>query len=160
MGRLPGVKNKRTLIREQNLRDAAVNASNRLSGVGLLDKEDCLAVMEDSMSYFYRKAVRENNKGKDTRENVVRECILDAALIARSVLPHRYPTLAAIHTSTSKQTALNRPGSVEQEIYAELMAEIAQSGELPRQVKAYLSKPPKDGNGSGGNNGSGGVANR
>jgi hypothetical protein len=50
-----------------------------------------------------------------------------------------------------------RPGTVD-EVYAELMAEIAQSGELPRQVKAYLT------NGGGSNGGStgkiGGVANR
>ncbi len=43
-------------------------------------------------------------------------------------------------------------------MYAQLMAEIAQSGELPRQVKAYLTNGGGSNGGSTGKNG--GVANR
>ena len=39
--------------------------------------------------------------------------------------------------------------TVEQEIFAEVMAEIAESGQLPRQVRAYVERRS-----------SGGVANR
>jgi hypothetical protein len=72
----------------------------------------------------------------------------NAAAIAQKLAPFTFPTLASIHTSTSKQSALERVGSVEQEEYDKFMMEIAEKG-IPRQVKAYLS-----------NGKIGGVANR
>ena len=66
MGRPLGAKNKRTLLREANMREAAARAQFDLA---MTDDEsikaDSLAVMEDAMAYFYRLALKERHRNGD-----------------------------------------------------------------------------------------------
>jgi hypothetical protein len=153
MGRLPGSRNKRTILREQSMRAASTAAALRLSSdTDVIAREDSLAIMEDAMTYFYKLALKERSKGEKANEDKVRTSIMDMAAIARDVLPHRHPKLASIHTSTSKQSALDRPGVTEREVFAEVMAEIVESGELPRSVRAYIERHSNGGVSSCGTN--------
>jgi hypothetical protein len=63
MARPLGAKNKRTLLREARLREAAMEAQRQLAS---LDNEatrfDSLWVMEEAMSYFFRRAMMESGR--------------------------------------------------------------------------------------------------
>ena len=57
MGRPLGAENKRTLLREGDIREAAARAEFDLAITDDVSiKADSLAVMEDDMAYFYRRA--------------------------------------------------------------------------------------------------------
>ena len=72
----------------------------------------------------------------------------DVLTAGEKIAPFYYPKLASIHTSTQKQSILERVGVTEREVYAEVMAEIIAkirvSGELPRTVRAYLEAHDAD----------------
>jgi len=150
-GRQKGTPNKTTVERHLLLLKAAgVDSYSTRLGRDALAK----AMVElDALAEKYHPA-----RSPEPNEELFVKYTLMYARVASSLTPYQSPTLAAVHTSTSKQSALERVGSVEREIYDEFMAEIAEKGELPRQVKAYLT------NGGGSNGGGtgkiGGVANR
>ena len=77
----------------------------------------------------------------------------DVLTAGEKIAPFYRPKLASIHTSTQRQSILERVGVTEREVYAEVMAEViakvSVSGELPRSVIAYLEA-----------HSNGGVANR
>jgi hypothetical protein len=82
-----------------------------------------------------------------------------SAKVAGNLTPYQSPALASIHTSMRRESLLERVGVTEREVYAEVMAEIVESEELPRSVKAYLTNFGLNGANGGGKSG-GGVANR
>ena len=77
MGRPLGAKNKRTLLREANMREAAARAQFDLA---MTDDEsikaDSLAVMEDAMTYFYRLALKERHRNGDADPKAIRDAAL------------------------------------------------------------------------------------
>ena len=172
-GRMPGAKNKRTLVREALMQ--ASRAAVKAGGTGYIappendDKATMTAIagikgtdfimeslnaLGEALGVYLTVARRESNIDKRLA------LYSNASVIAQKLAPFTFPTLASIYTNTAKQSVLERVGSVEQEIYDEFMMEIAEKG-VPRQALAYIDKPSKNGNGSGGgNNGNGGVANR
>jgi hypothetical protein len=160
-GRLPGSKNKRTLYREQQIKAADAgktltkiahdpNEIVKINGADFIAQS--LNAMGEALGFFLQMA---RGEADPKQRRVYYHDVLTAG---EKIAPFYRPKLASIHTTTHRQSALDRPGTVEREMYAQLMAEIAQSGELPRQVKAYLA------NGGGSNGGGtgkiGGVANR
>jgi hypothetical protein len=168
MGRPKGAKNKSTVYREMKQRALVMTAEIIDNPTDPGDEAEILAVngadyidqsliaLGEALGVILTMARRE--KDQDKRRGLYQ----DVTVIADKLAPYRYPRLASIHTNTSKQTALQRSGATEREVYAEVMAEviagIRESGELPRAVQAYLT------NGGGSNGGGtgkiGGVANR
>ena len=159
---MPGSKNKRTLYREKMLiasqagkaidllENKSLGEVTRVNGADFI--AESLNAMGEALGFFLQMA---RSEADPKQRRVYYHDVLTAG---EKIAPFYRPKLASIHTSVSKQSALERPGTVEREVYAELMAEIAQSGVLPRQVEAYLT------NGGGSNGGStgkiGGVATR
>ena len=73
MGRPLGAKNKRTLLREANMRGAAARAQFDLAMTDDVSiKADSLAVMEDAMAYFYRLALKERHRNGDADPKAIR----------------------------------------------------------------------------------------
>lgn len=163
MGRPKGAKNKSTAYREMKQRALLTTAEiieqplspeeeDKILAINGADYIDhSLVAMGEALGFILSMARREENRDKR------RGLYQDVMVIAAGLAPYRFPRLASIHTAQSKQSVLERVGSVEREVYEEFMMEVAEKG-VPRQAQAYLSKPTKNGNGSG--NGSGGVANR
>jgi len=79
VGRPLGAKNKRTLLREANIREAAARAQFDLA---MTDDEsikaDSLAVMEDAMAYFYRLALKERHRNEDADFAAIRDNLREA----------------------------------------------------------------------------------
>jgi hypothetical protein len=86
MGRPLGAKNKRTLLREANIRGAAARAQFDLA---MTDDEsikaDSLAIMEDAMAYFYRLALKERHRNGDADPKAIRDNLREAVTIAKEV---------------------------------------------------------------------------
>jgi hypothetical protein len=145
-GRKKGTPNKATVERHLEILKAAGvdNYSARL-GRDVLAK---VMVELDALAEKYHPA-----RGPEPDEDMFVKYALLSAKIASNLTPYQSPMLAAVHTSTSKQSALERPGATERQVFAEVMAEmtakIRESGELPRSVRAYLET-----------HGNGGVTNR
>ena len=151
-GRQKGTPNKATVERHlEILRAAGVdNYAGRL-GRDLLAK----AMVElDALAEKYHPA-----RSPQPNEELFVKYTMMYARVASNLTPYQSPALARIYTNSEKRGALERIGATEQEIFGEVMAEIFEKGELPRQVKAYISKPT-NGDGSKNGDGNGGVANR
>ena len=97
MGRPLGAKNKRTLLREANMRGAAARAQFDLA---ITDDEliraDSLAVMEDAMAYFYGLALKERHRNGDADPKAIRDNLREAVTIAKEVAPYRHPRLSSV----------------------------------------------------------------
>jgi hypothetical protein len=153
MGSRKGVKNKRTIYREQRDRAAEITAHRNCSVAEIVANNGASHVAEslnalgEALGVFLIMARTEADPEKRC------DYYRDVVMVAEKLAPFRYPRLASIHTSATRKSALERPGVIEREIFAEvmaeIMAEIRESGEVPRSVKAYLEA-----------HGNGGLANR
>lgn len=154
MGSRKGVKNKRTIYREQRERAAGIivrsNGKSVAENIAINGADyiaESLNALGEALGVFLQMARTEVDPEK--------RCgyYHDVVMVADKLAPFRYPRLASIHTSGEKRGALERVGVTEREVYAEVMAEvmaeIRESGELPRAVKAYIEA-----------HSNGGVANR
>ena len=140
MGRPLGAKNKRTLIREANIREAAARAQFDLA---VTDDEpikaDSLAVMEEAMTYFYRLAQREKRRNGDADPKTIRDNFREAVNIAKEVPPYRHARLSSVRVASDRTNMPEVPeGMTGQEIRAELFAEIARRGILPTHLPKLL----------------------
>jgi hypothetical protein len=144
MGRPKGARNKSTVYREMKQRALVTTAEIIDNPTAPGDEAEILAVngadyidqsliaLGEALGVILTMARRE--KDQDKRRGLYQ----DVTVIADSA-PYRYPLLASIHTSGgAKKGALERVGVTEREVFAELMAEIIESEELPRTVKAYI----------------------
>lgn len=165
-GRPFGAKSKRTLSTEA-IQNASLTAQ-KAGGTGYVPGDvditkletpngadyigESLNAMGEALGVFLQLARIEKRQEQRVAlyQNVV--------VVADKLGPYRYSKRALVHTAGEKNNALDRMGITEQEVYAEVMADIIESGQLPRAVKAYLSKPVAKDGGGGGNKG--GVANR
>jgi hypothetical protein len=143
-GRVPGSKNKRTLYREKKLIASQAGKAidllenKSLAEVTKINGADFIAeslnAMGEALGFFLQMA---RSEADPKQRRVYYHDVLTAG---EKIAPFYRPKLASIHTSTQKQSILERVGVVEQEVYAEFMAEIIQSEELPRPIKAYIER--------------------
>jgi hypothetical protein len=98
MARPLGAKNKRTLIREARMREASVQAQRQLASISNAARLDSLWVMEEAMSYFYRRAMTESSRSAGNC-NQVRDDLLQAVAIAKEIALYRHPRLSAVKVS-------------------------------------------------------------
>jgi hypothetical protein len=92
MGRPPGSRNKKTLIREQRIREAAKLARGPDEGAILIDS---LRIMEAGMRYFFGR-FQAGVAEKSPNDAQVRADILDAVSVAKDLAPYRYARLSAM----------------------------------------------------------------
>ncbi len=140
MGRPLGAKNKRTLLREANIKEAAARAQFDLT---MTDDEpikaDSLAVMEDAMTYFYRLALKEKRRNGDADPKTIRDNWREAVTIAKEVAPYRHARLSSVKVGSDRTNIPDVPeGVTSQEIRAELFSEIARRGLLPTHLTKLL----------------------
>jgi hypothetical protein len=121
-----GRKNRRTLYREhlekvaqREGKFAVVNGSDHIG--------DSLAVMGEALHFFAQMA-------RDEKKNLVKkgEYYLAAVSVANKLAPFRYPTYATVKVGGVRENPPPvREGVTSQEIMAELMELIAETGLLP-----------------------------
>jgi hypothetical protein len=118
-----GRKNRRTVYREYRERVKQANAAiNGAEHIG-----ESLAVMAEAMEFFVQIA---RNTQEDLEER--KASYRTAAHIGRLLAPFRYPTYATVKVGGDRQKPLLvREGVTSQQILAELMAMIAETGLLP-----------------------------
>ena len=92
MGRPPGSRNKKTLIREQRIREAAKLARGPEEGAILIDS---LQILEAGMRYFFSR-FQAGVAEKSPNDAQVRADILDAVSVAKDLAPYRYARLSAM----------------------------------------------------------------
>lgn len=104
MGRPAGSRNKKTLIREQRIREAAKLARGPEEGAILIDS---LQIMEAGMRYFFGR-FQAGVAEKSPNNSQVRTDLLDAVSIAKDIAPYRYARLSAMKlASDPKADPLN-----------------------------------------------------
>jgi hypothetical protein len=92
MGRPPGSRNKKTLVREQRIREAAKLARGPEEGAIPIDS---LRIMEAGMRYFFGR-FQAGVAEKSPNDAQVRADILDAVSVAKDLAPYRYARLSAM----------------------------------------------------------------
>ena len=142
MGSRKGIKNKRTLLREANLREAAARAQIDLT---CIDDDsinaDSLAVMENAMTYFYRLALKERHRNGDADPKAIRDNLREAVTIAKEVAPYRHPRLSSVKVGSDRTNASYVPdGVTSAELREELFSMIARSGVLPTAMSERLQR--------------------
>jgi hypothetical protein len=118
-----GRKNRRTVYREYRERvkqaNAAINGSEHIG--------ESLAVMAEAMQFFVQIA---RNPQEDLKER--KATYRTAAHIGRLLAPFRYPTYATVKVGGDREKPLLvREGVTSQQVMAELMEMIAETGLLP-----------------------------
>ena len=142
MGRPLGAKNKRTLLREANIREAAARAQFDLAMTDDVSiKADSLAVMEDAMAYFYRLAIKERHRNGDADPKAIRDNFREAVTIAKEVAPYRHARLSSVKVGSDRTNASYVPdGVTSAELREELFSMIARSGVLPTAMSERLQR--------------------
>jgi hypothetical protein len=142
MGRPLGAKNKRTLLREANIREAAARAQFDLAITADESiKADSLAVMEDAMAYFNRLALKERHRSGDADPKAIRDNLREAVTIAKEVAPYRHARLSSVKVGTDRANAPYVPdGVTAAEVREELFSMIARSGVLPTAMSERLQR--------------------
>ena len=139
MGGRRGVKSKRTIYRE--LRERAVEITARANGKSVAEiiavnrtdySAERLNALGEALGVFLGMARTEVDPEKR------RDYYLEVVMTADKLLSFRSPRLASIGTSAAKVSVPDRMGVTEQQVMAEIIAEIRESGELPRVVQDYL----------------------
>jgi hypothetical protein len=139
MARPLGAKNKRTLLRESNMREAAVRAQ---LGLATTDDEstkaDSLAVMEEAMTYFYRLALKER-RNEEADLKAIRDNLREAVIIAKEVAPYRHAKLSSVKVGTDRTSMpAVRDDITADELRAEILAEMVRLGLLPAHTYKLL----------------------
>ena len=142
MGSRKGIKNKRTLLRETNMREAAARAQ---IGMAIADDEtinaDSLAVMEEAMTFFFGLALKEKRRNEDADFKAIRDNLREAVTIAKEVAPYRHPRLSSVKVGTDRANAPYVPdGVTAAEVREELFSMIARSGVLPTAMSERLQR--------------------
>ena len=142
MGRPLGAKNKRTLLREANIREAAARAQFDLAITADESiKADSLAVMEDAMAYFNRLALKERHRSGDADPKAIRDNLREAVTIAKEVAPYRHARLSSVKVGSDRTNASYVPdGVTSAELREELFSMIARSGVLPTAMSERLQR--------------------
>jgi hypothetical protein len=95
MGTRKGIKNKRTVLREQRIAEATKAVAD-----GKVDtsdvRKDGVQVMEEAMLYFLASAEQERRLGDKGDRAKIREDLKTAAEIAKDVAQYHRPKITAI----------------------------------------------------------------
>jgi hypothetical protein len=142
MARPLGAKNKRTLLRESSMREAAAQAQLGLATTEDESiKADSPAVMEEAMTFFYRLALKEKRRNEEADLKVIRENMREAVIIAKEVAPYRHAKLSSMKVGTDRT---NVPAvhskKTEEELRAEILADMLHLGILPPHIYKLLSE--------------------
>ena len=142
MARPLGAKNKRTLLRESNMREAAVRAQ---LGLATTDDEsikaDSLAVMEEAMSFFYRLALKEKRRNEEADLKAIRDNLREAVNIAKEVAPYRHARLSSVKVAADRASMpAVRDDITADELRADIFAEMLRLGLLPAHTYKLLSE--------------------
>jgi hypothetical protein len=135
-----GSKNKRTLLREASMREAASRAQ---LGLATTDDEsikaDSLAVMEEAMSFFYRLALKERRRNEEADLKAIRDNLREAVIIAKEVAPYRHARLSSVKVAADRTSMpAVRDDITAQELRAEIFAEMVRLGLLPAHTYKLL----------------------
>jgi hypothetical protein len=145
MGSRKGIKNKRTLLREANMREAAARAQVDLTHTDLEPiKADSLSVMEDAMTFFYYLALKERHHGGDADPKAIRDNLREAVTIAKEVAPYRHARLSSVRVGSDRPNAPFVPdGVTAAELQEELFSMIARANILPTSLANRLQRAEK-----------------
>jgi hypothetical protein len=142
MARPLGAKNKRTLLREANMREAAALAQ---LGLATTDDEsiraDSLAVLEQSMRYFYGLALKEKRRNEEADLKAIRDNLREAVIIAKEVAPYRHARLSSVKVGADRANIPAVPdGMTAQELRALILEDVLRLGILPAHISKLLSE--------------------
>src|SRR5262249_15840001 len=131
MGRPKGAKNRRTLLREAELK--------------LVDRGeflDALVVLEEGMRHFYTRAVQLKQGGFGSKE--VDANLMKAVDIAEKVMPYRHHRLAAIKVDTKGIVSPNQHKSLEH-LRAQMQKHFERLAPVLDLEAIMVSSEPSDG---------------
>jgi hypothetical protein len=142
MARPRGAKNKRTLIRESRMREAAARAQLGLATTGdQLIKADSLAVMEEAMTFFYRLALKEKSRNEQADLKAIRDNLREAVIIAKEVAPYRHARLSSVKVGADGTSKSDLPDDMNaQELRALILEDVLRLGILPAHISKLLSE--------------------
>ena len=130
MGSRKGIRNKRTLIREQRMIEAAKNAARTadrsIDGVVLLDS---IEVMEAGMRYFFGRFQAESAEKKPDWDKAD-AAFLQAVAIAKDITPYRHPRLATMKLATDPN-ARKLSDMSREELRQKIISEVIELGLFP-----------------------------
>ena len=139
MARPLGAKNKRTLLREASMREAASRAQLGLATTDDASiKADSLAVMEEAMSFFYRLALKEKRRNEEADLKAIRDNLREAVIIAKEVAHARLSSVKVAADRTSMPAV--RDDITADELRADIFAEMLRLGLLPAHTYKLLSE--------------------
>ena len=109
-GRPKGAKNRRPVGEEYVKKAAQHRAAARLARVVPYDldkneKLDPMALLEEVMQHFYRKAKIEESLGRFCDFRIVDNALQNAARIAREIVSFRHPRISAIKLAVADPNA-------------------------------------------------------
>jgi hypothetical protein len=146
MGRPLGAKNKRTLLREANMKEAATRARTTLVSPNEFVRLDSLAIMEEAMWFFHSLVAQEQKRGGDADIEVMRKDFPTAVGIAKEVAPYRHARFSYVKVGSDRANIPDVPeGVTARELRAELFSEIARLGVLPTKSLSFRSVPSRRG---------------
>src|SRR5580704_3195964 len=108
---------------------------------GVSINADSLAVMENTMTYFYRLALKERHRSEDADPKAIRDNLREAVTIAKEVAPYRHARLSSVKVGSDRTDASYVPDGVNSaELRKELFSMIARSGVLPTAMSERLQR--------------------
>ena len=140
-GRPKGVKNRRPVGEEYVKKAAQHRAAARLARIVPYDldkneKFDSMALLEEVMQHFYRKAKIEESLGRFCDFRVVDNALQNAARIAREIVSFRHPRISAIKLAVADPNAeLLRGDMTADEMREIIRGKLIEEGLLPPPVE-------------------------
>jgi hypothetical protein len=138
MARPAGSKNKRTLFREAQKKAAQAEARLAAAKGDEYALADSLSVMDEAMKFFLRLAREERNSAVKAKADYY----ISAVSIAEKLAPYRHPRLSSIKVGGDQNhPILVQDGVTAQQVLAEMIAQIIESGVVPTQIAGMLEAP-------------------
>ena len=132
-GRQKGTLNKRTRLREQNIREAEARAVAGLKSRDSVILASSMDVLDEAMKFFLGLA-REAKELQEKGDNYIA-----AAAIAEKLIPFKHPRLATVKVGEDRDNPfMVRDGVTSAEIRAELIAMMMEA----RDTGEVLELPP------------------
>ena len=140
-GRPKGVKNKRPVGQEFAKKAALHRATARMARVVPYDFDkderlDPMAVLEEAMRHFYRKAKIEEALGRFCDFRIADKALETAARIAREIVSFKHPRISAIKLAVADPNAdLLREDMTADEMREIIRRKLIDEGLLPAPVE-------------------------
>ncbi len=140
-GRPKGAKNRRPVGEEYVKKAAQHRAAARLARVVPYDfdngeKLDPMALLEEVMQHFYRKAKIEESLGRFCDFRIVDNALQNAARIAREIVSFKHPRISAIKLAVADPNAdLLRGDMTADEMREIIRRKLEEEGLLPPPIQ-------------------------